>query len=49
MYLVCGWHTKCCTRENAMTNTMRYTDEELAVIDGVIGWLYPPDERRESA
>ena len=24
-----------------MTNTMRYTDEELAVIDGVIGWLYP--------
>ena len=24
-----------------MTDTMRYTDEELAVIDGVIGWLYP--------
>lgn len=24
-----------------MTDTMRYTDEELAVIDGVIGGLYP--------
>ena len=24
-----------------MTDTMRYTDEELAVIDGVIGRLYP--------
>ena len=24
-----------------MTNTMRYTDEELALIDGVIGRLYP--------
>ena len=24
-----------------MTDTTRYTDEELAVIDGVIGWLYP--------
>lgn len=24
-----------------MTCTMRYTDEELAVIDGVIGRLYP--------
>ena len=27
--------------ENGMTDTMRYTDEELAVIDGVIGRLYP--------
>lgn len=24
-----------------MTYTMRYTDEELAVIDGLIGCLYP--------
>lgn len=24
-----------------MTDAMRYTDEELAVIDGVIGSLYP--------
>lgn len=24
-----------------MTDTMRYTDEELAVIDGVIGRIYP--------